>query len=158
GVEVLFVSSASRPGEPALEGQSDLRFEDLSPDAIAARAADAVVLALPNDRSGPVVAAVEQQSPGTVLVDLSTDHRFDDGWVYGLPELKRAAIRGATRIANPGCYATAAALAVAPVAHMLAGPAQAFGVSGYSGAGTTPSPRNDQEALRDNLMPYSLIG
>jgi N-acetyl-gamma-glutamylphosphate reductase len=44
------------------------------------------------------------------------------------------------------------------VAGLLAGPACAFGVSGYSGAGTTPSPRNDVEALRDNLMPYGLVG
>ena len=44
------------------------------------------------------------------------------------------------------------------MATLLERPAQAFGVSGYSGAGTTPSPRNDLEALRDNLMPYSLVG
>src|SRR4029079_11209466 len=96
--------------------------------------------------------------PGTVIVDVSADHRFDDAWVYGLPEINRARIRGARRIANPGCYATAAALVVHPVKGLLDGPAQAFGVSGYSGAGTTPSPRNDVEALRDNLMPYSLVG
>ena len=44
------------------------------------------------------------------------------------------------------------------VADRLAAEAHAFGVSGYSGAGATPSPRNDVEALRDNLMPYALVG
>jgi N-acetyl-gamma-glutamyl-phosphate reductase len=157
-VEIAFVSSRSQAGEPAMAGREDLRFEDLGAEEIAGQGADAVILALPNDHSQPVVAAVERLRPETVLIDLSTDHRFDDGWCYGLPELSRASLAGARRIANPGCYATAAALAVRPVAAFLAAPAAAFGVSGYSGAGTTPSPRNDVEALRDNLMPYSLIG
>lgn len=157
-VEVAFVSSRTQAGEPALPGQQALRFEDLSAEDIAGRGAEAVFLALPNERSLPVVAAVERLRPETVLIDLSTDHRFDDGWRYGLPELYRASLAGARRIANPGCYSTAAALAVWPVASLLAAPAEAFGVSGYSGAGTTPSPRNDVERLRDNLMPYSLIG
>src|SRR5262249_43384533 len=50
------------------------------------------------------------------------------------------------------------ALVVKPLADLLDGTAHAFGVSGYSGAGTAPSPRNDVEKLRDNLMPYSLAG
>jgi N-acetyl-gamma-glutamyl-phosphate reductase len=157
-VEVAFVSSRTQAGEPALGGRGDLRFEDLSAEEIAGREADAVVLALPNEHSRPVVAAVERLRPDTVLLDLSADHRFDDGWCYGLPELYRARLGGARRIANPGCYATAAALAVRPVASRLAAPAEAFGVSGYSGAGTTPSPRNDVERLQGNIMPYSLIG
>jgi N-acetyl-gamma-glutamyl-phosphate reductase len=157
-VEIAFVSSRAQAGEPAMAGREDLRFEELSAEEIAGRGADAVILALPNERSLSVVAAVERIRPETVLIDLSTDHRFDDGWRYGLPELYRAELAGARRIANPGCYATAAALAVRPVAAQLSAPAVAFGVSGYSGAGTTPSPRNDVEALRDNIMPYSLIG
>lgn len=93
------------------------------------------------------------------MVDLSADYRFDDGWVYGLPEIHgRDAIRGARRIANPGCYATAGQLAVAPLRGRLAGDIHVFGVSGYSGAGTTPSRKNDPEALADNLMPYALTG
>ncbi|MFA6984799.1 MAG: Asd/ArgC dimerization domain-containing protein, partial [Arenimonas sp.] len=40
----------------------------------------------------------------------------------------------------------------------LAGPVQCFGVSGYSGAGTKPSDKNDPDKLRDNLMPYALVG
>ncbi len=154
--EIAFVSSRTQPGVnvPGL----DLQFEDLDSEGVAARDADAVVLALPNDLSRPVVRAIDAAKPGTVIVDVSADHRFDDTWVYGLPELFRAKIKGATRIANPGCYATAAALVVGPMATLIERHAQAFGVSGYSGAGTTPSPRNDVEALRDNLMPYALTG
>ena len=154
--EVAFVSSRTQPGVtvPGL----DLRFEDLDAEAIAAKGADAVVLALPNDLSRPVVHAIDAMKPTTVIVDVSADHRFDDAWVYGLPELFRSKIVGAKRIANPGCYATAAALVVGPVAALQAQPAHAFGVSGYSGAGTTPSPRNSVDALRDNLMPYHLVG
>ncbi|MCC6553175.1 MAG: N-acetyl-gamma-glutamyl-phosphate reductase [Polyangiaceae bacterium] len=161
-VEIAYVVSRGQAGQPVsglVPGAPPaLLFEDLSPEAAAARGADAVVLALPNDLSPPWVAAIERARPGAVIVDVSSDHRLDDGWVYGLPELHRARIAGARRIANPGCYATAAALSVRPVAELLAAPACAFGVSGYSGAGTTPSPRNDVEALRDNLMPYSLVG
>jgi N-acetyl-gamma-glutamyl-phosphate reductase len=136
----------------------DQRFESLSPHEVAARAGEAVILALPDGAGAPFLEAFERAAPQTVVVDLSTDHRFDDAWAYGLPELYRDRIRGARRIANPGCYATALQLAVAPVIDKLAGPPSAFGVSGYSGAGTGPSPRNDPERLRDSLMPYKLVG
>ncbi len=94
----------------------------------------------------------------TIIVDLSADYRFDDSWYYGLPELTRVRYAGERRITNPGCYATAMQLAISPLTEVLAGPPQCFGVSGYSGAGTTPSDKNDPDKLRDNLMPYSLVG
>jgi N-acetyl-gamma-glutamyl-phosphate reductase len=65
---------------------------------------------------------------------------------------------GERRISNPGCYATAMQLAIAPLKGDLAALPACFGVSGYSGAGTTPSDRNDPEKLRDNVIPYSLTG
>jgi N-acetyl-gamma-glutamyl-phosphate reductase len=49
-------------------------------------------------------------------------------------------------------------LAIAPMRDVLEGAVQCFGVSGYSGAGTTPSDKNDPDKLRDNLMPYALTG
>src|SRR4029079_689307 len=129
-----------------------------SPEDVAGEKLDAYVLALPNGASGAYVEAIAAARPDLVIVDLSADHRFTSSWVYGQPERKRAEIRGARHIANPGCYATAMQLALAPLVPLLEGPANVFGVSGYSGAGTTPSPRNDPEALRDNLMPYALVG
>jgi N-acetyl-gamma-glutamyl-phosphate reductase/acetylglutamate kinase len=68
----------------------------------------------------------------------------------------REELREATHISNPGCYATAAQLGIAPLIEFVAGPPTVFGVSGYSGAGTKPSPRNDVKNLKDNLIPYSL--
>jgi N-acetyl-gamma-glutamyl-phosphate reductase len=115
---------------------------------------DAYVLALPN---GAAKEYLPNVAADAVVVDLSADHRFDDDWVYGQPERKRDPIRGAKRISNPGCYATAMQLALAPLVPHLDGPAHVFGVSGYSGAGKKPSPKNDPELLRDNLLPYSLV-
>ncbi len=133
-------------------------FEALDPEEAARRRVDVVILALPDGAGAPYVEAIEKIAPDRIVVDLSADHRFDDDWVYGLPELHRAKLAGARRIANPGCYATALQLAIAPLVSKLDGVPAVFGVSGYSGAGTTPSPRNDPERLKDNLMPYKLVG
>jgi N-acetyl-gamma-glutamyl-phosphate reductase len=162
-MRLSFAVSRAMDGTPvrelAPEAPDGLAFEALDPDACAARGADAVILAMPNGQAAPYVAAFEAHAPDTMLVDLSADYRFDDSWVYGLPEIYgRAALKGARRISNPGCYATAGQLCVAPVRPFLSGPAHLFGVSGYSGAGTTPSRKNDLEALKDNLMPYMLAG
>lgn len=159
---LAFVSSRELAGQRVADHVSafsgGLRYETLDPEQAAGRGADAVILALPNGKGEPFVRALDAHAPQTIIVDLSADHRFDGNWYYGLPELTRADYRGERRIANPGCYATAMQLAIAPVRELLAGPPQCFGVSGYSGAGTTPSDRNDPEKLRDNLMPYSLVG
>ena len=160
--ELAFVSSRELDGQ-RVAGHSDayageLRFEALDPAAVAAKGADAVVLALPNGKAAPFVEALRAARPDTVIVDLSADYRFDDGWYYGLPELTRDRAAGRRRISNPGCYATAMQLALAPLRDHLDGPAQCFGVSGYSGAGTTPSDRNNPARLHDNLMPYTLAG
>lgn len=159
-LELAFVSSRELAGQPVsahIEGfAGELRYENLGHEQVAARGADAVILALPNGKSGDIVAALEAQAPGTLIVDLSADYRFDQDWYYGLPELTRAGYAGQKRISNPGCYATAMQLSIAPLLDRLAGPPQCFGVSGYSGAGTTPSDKNDADKLRDNLMPYAL--
>jgi N-acetyl-gamma-glutamyl-phosphate reductase len=161
-LELSYVSSRELDGQAVSEcipGYiGDLRFEALEPEAAAARGAGVVVLALPNGKAAPWVAALEATALDTLIVDLSADYRFDDGWYYGLPELTRKRHADQRRISNPGCYATAMQLALAPMLDLVQGPAQCFGVSGYSGAGTTPSPKNDPELLRDNLMPYSLSG
>jgi N-acetyl-gamma-glutamyl-phosphate reductase len=152
-VEVALAGSRELAGRP-VPSVDGLVFESLAPEDVAARELDAVFMALPNGVGGPWTAAL---SADTVIVDISADHRFDE-WVYGLPELNREKIAGARRIANPGCYATVMQLTIAPFLDDVAGIPSVFGVSGYSGAGTTPSPRNDPENLRDNLIPYSLSG
>nr|WP_298123376.1 N-acetyl-gamma-glutamyl-phosphate reductase [uncultured Pseudoxanthomonas sp.] len=158
--ELAFVSSRELDGQKVsdhIEGfTGELRYESLSHEQVGSKGADAVILALPNGKAAELVAAIDAQAPDTTVVDLSADFRFDERWYYGLPELTRQKYSGQKRISNPGCYATAMQLAIAPLRDRLAGPPQCFGVSGYSGAGTTPSDKNNTDLLRDNLMPYAL--
>ena len=154
-----FAASRSVAGElirdSVPEWPGDDVFVEATPQALADLEADVFILALPNGLSGEYLPRIDAQ---VVVVDLSADHRFDDDWAYGLPELGRDDLHDARRIANPGCYATAAMLALAPIASLLEAEPSAFGVSGYSGAGTDPSPKNDPDVLRDSLMPYQLTG
>jgi N-acetyl-gamma-glutamyl-phosphate reductase len=157
-----FVSSRELDGQRVADHvdgyDGELRYANLDPAAVATQAADVVILALPNGKAAPYVEAIDAAKPDTLILDLSADYRFDKAWYYGLPELTRDQWRGERRISNPGCYATAMQLSVAPLKDLLAAPPVCFGVSGYSGAGTTPSDKNDPDKLRDNLMPYALTG
>jgi N-acetyl-gamma-glutamyl-phosphate reductase common form len=161
--DLVAVGSSSVAGQPVneyvdgMEG-CDLHFSDIRPVTLKDFPADAYVLALPNGFAAGYVDILDKRSPDTVVVDLSADHRFDSEWAYGQPERFSDQIHGATRIANPGCYATGAQLALAPVLDDILGVPVIFGVSGYSGAGTTPSRKNDQDVLHDNLLPYQLTG
>ncbi len=162
-LDLAFVSSRALAGKPVNahipDVDTNLVFEELQAGDMASREAEVYILAMPNGLAGEYVAALDASPHRDALViDVSADHRFDDAWAYGQPERFRETIRSARRIANPGCYATGAQLAIWPVVDKLAAPPHAFGVSGYSGAGTTPSPKNDPEVLRDNLLPYSLTG
>ncbi len=157
-----FVSSRERDGERVADHVvgigGELRYRNIAHEALADETVDAYVLALPNGKAATCVANVELRSDAPVIVDLSADYRFDDDWYYGLPELNRTLYQGQKRISNPGCYASAMQFAIAPMREVLAGPVQCFGVSGWSGAGTAPSDKNNSELLRDNLMPYALAG
>ncbi|KAL9114204.1 MAG: hypothetical protein Q9187_007503, partial [Circinaria calcarea] len=143
-------------------GKKEITYENLSAeDARRMEENDEVdcwVMALPNGVCRPYIESIGQVGKGrSVIVDLSADYRFDSKWTYGLPELvDRSKIARATRISNPGCYATAAQIGIAPLVPYLGGQPTVFGVSGYSGAGTKPSPKNDVVNLTDNLIPYSL--
>ena len=160
--ELAFISSRERTEARLADheaGDHDgLRYQNLAPDEAARQGADAIVLALSNGMSRQYVDAIDASPPDTAILDLSADYRFDAAWLYGLPELTRTHAVQHKRIANPGCYATAMELAIAPMLAVLNSPVQCFGVSGYCGAGTTPSDNNDTAKLRDNLMPYALIG
>ncbi|KAI9596153.1 Aspartate/glutamate/uridylate kinase [Syncephalis fuscata] len=161
-LDLACVSSRELAGQP-LKGykKDNIIYDNLKPEQLVERAdVDCWVLALPNGICAPFVAAVmdmpEESRP--VMVDLSADYRFDNTWTYGLPEFTRDQVKDAKRISNPGCYATGAQMALYPLlAQMDANCCPTvFGVSGYSGAGTKPSPKNDPAYLKDNLIPYSL--
>lgn len=162
GFEVEYVSSRKLGGEAVADHadhyEGELKYEEVSPESAADRQVDVVVLALPNGVSETFVEPITEANPDVVLIDVSADHRFDDDWTYGLPERFRSRIAESTRIANPGCYATGMMLGLWPLDHFFDSRPHCFGISGYSGAGTTPSPKNDPEKLRDNVMPYKLTG
>ncbi|KAH9942704.1 bifunctional acetylglutamate kinase/N-acetyl-gamma-glutamyl-phosphate reductase [Amylocystis lapponica] len=180
-LELTHVSSRQLAGY-SLEGysKSAMKYSDLSVKDVERMEeegeVDAWVMALPNGVCKPFVDAVDRGAVGrtsgspSVVVDLSADFRFEDGWTYGLPELySRDAIRAAKRISNPGCYATSSQLLIAPLLRFLqpsAGPS-VFALSGYSGAGTVAgAPASDgrpttaakvtPEDLGGGVRPYAL--
>jgi len=166
--KLVCATSSTTPGAPVRNvcptAPEGLNFVDINADSIAKTTKDlgidAWFLALHDKGAKPYVDALARGTNPPILIDLSADHRFDPTWVYGQPEGgNREKIRGAKRIANPGCYATGMYVTLAPLvkANLLDGPAHFFGVSGYSGAGTKPSPKNDVKNLSDNLIPYTLI-
>ena len=151
----------------ALSGRS---FGAATPDAFAE--SDLVFLALPHGSSGPVA---DRLDPHTRIVDLGADFRLADPaqwaayyggehagtWTYGLPELpgRRAAIAASTRVANPGCYATATILALAPL--IAAGLVDADDVvviaaSGTSGAGRSAKAHLLGSEVMGDLSPYKV--
>lgn len=152
-LSLAFAASRSQIGQPVPNTDS-LTFIDADPAHIAQQPCDAIVLATPDGTSHDYAAQIPEHR---IIVDLSSDHRFEDTWAYGLSELNTDAIKHSTRISNPGCYATALQLAAAPLLPVIEGPIHAFGVSGYSGAGTTPSDRNNPELLADGITPYKLV-
>jgi len=161
-IKLQLASSGSRAGtalsEVIPEWRGQHKFVDLKPEQVADVAADVWVLAVPNGHSGPWVNAIEAAHPAALILDLGADYRFADDWSYGLTEWQRTALGGTRRISNPGCYATAAQLGLLPLREHISAIPVAFGVSGYSGAGSKPSPKNDPDRLHDNMLPYALSG
>jgi len=138
---------------------------------------DAVVVALPHGASQAVVGGLLDRV--RVVVDLGADFRLDDAadyerwyherhtvpellerFVYGLPELHRSRIAGADAVAVPGCYPTAATLALHPLVE--AGLVERHGlvvdaVSGVSGAGRPPKPTTTFCAVDSDVTAYGLL-
>ncbi len=157
---------------PHLPELADVTFAPTDSDLLAD--ADVVFLALPHGESAALVANLPADLP---VVDLGADFRLADAsewtryyagahagwWPYGLPELPgaRAEIANERRVANPGCYATAVALALAPL--LAAGLVAAEDVvvvaaSGTSGAGRSPSLRLLASEVMGSLSAYKVGG
>ncbi len=160
---------------PGLALISEARFSGASP-AEAARGADVVFLSLEHGQSSEVMGAVIDAGPGLV-VDLAADFRIQDGSLhqqcygrhptpelvhrfrYALADVLGSSLRGATALASPGCFATAAQLALFPLAGLpLAAPPAVFAVTGSSGAGVHPKPTTHHPARAHNLFAYSVMG
>jgi len=155
-LNITSIFSSSKVGEPVnLDIDTTLMYQDLSLKNIALGDEDAYILALSNNQAKRYVDLIEHHNSKAIIVDLSADHRFDDTWEYRVPELSEPV--QSNRISNPGCYASAMQFMLAPLTNILKGSVHLFGVSGYSGAGSSPNERNDLEALKDNILPYSLV-
>jgi N-acetyl-gamma-glutamyl-phosphate reductase len=150
-----------------------LELEELELDRHAE--VEAAVVAYPHGAAAPLVQALRER--GVRVVDLSADFRLRDlrvyeTWyrehqapellkeaVYGLPERYRDQIRGANLVANPGCYPTAALLALAPLARegLIAG-VVIDAKSGVSGAGRAATEKTHFVAADENVSAYGVAG
>ena len=171
-------SQAGKPvgdAHPGLATLTDLRFVAAAP-AEAARGADVVFFCLEHGESSRVAREVVDAGPGLV-VDLAADFRVRDPalyrryygehpapdllerFTYGLADVLGERLRGARAIAAPGCFATAAQLALYPLARAgLDVRPSLFAVTGSSGAGVQPRPTTHHPMRAHNLFAYSVLG
>lgn len=181
-VELVHLTAASRAGEampdlyPNLRAFTDAVTTAADPERVA-RDSDIVFIALPNGSAMGIAPAIV---PHARVVDLGADFRFRDpavyerwysaphaspdlleGAAYGLTEFRRAEIRRARIVGNPGCYPTAALLAVVPL--LRAGAVRPQGIiidakSGVSGAGRSLTLGTHFSEVNENVRPYSVVG
>lgn len=177
-VDLVRVASIDYVGEPLsaahpnLEGQTSLVFEKLTPEETAA-GVDVVFLGLPHKVSASAVPKIV--GGPAKIIDLSGDFRLKDaasyeryygaahpcpnllaGAVYGLPEVNREAIREASLIASPGCFATTIALGLLPLAKagLLRGSVETVAITGSSGSGAAPQAGTHHPVRAQNLRTY----
>ena len=172
-IEIRTVTAHSNAGQPLIQHQPHLRslahleLQDTTPEILAGH--DIVFLALPHGQSGQYTDAL---GAVPLVIDAGADHRltsksswdafyggaFHDAWTYGVPELliggvkQREHLRGATRIAAPGCNASTVSLSLVPgVAAGVIDPADIVSVLavGPSGAG---------KSLKTNLLGSEILG
>ncbi len=130
-------------GEIEIKSLSDAHRKDPAARRDIMAEVDLVVLCLPDDAAKESTALAEGLGDASPkLLDASTAHRVDPGWVYGFPEMlpgQAARIAAATKVSNPGCYPTGAIALLRPLidAGLLAAdhPVSINAVSGYSGGG-----------------------
>ncbi len=159
---------------PALAPLTDVRFSGAAP-AEAARGADVVFLALEHGESSKVAEEIFAAGPGLVI-DLAADFRVSDlelyarhygphpaphlvpRFTYALADVLGTALRGKPALAAPGCFATAAQLALFPFAKSgLTAIPSLFGVTGSSGSGVHPKATTHHPARAHNLFAYSVL-
>jgi N-acetyl-gamma-glutamyl-phosphate reductase len=139
GFQVVYVAGESSagaklgekfPGIGALEQQIIQKWDPAQLPRL-----DVLFASLPSGQSREALAKV---SPSVKIVDIGGDHRYVEGWTYGLADVWPDEVARSSRVANPGCYPSAALLALAPLARAgLIDPASIIidAKSGVSGAG-----------------------
>lgn len=160
---------------PGLAASSDARFSGATAGEVS-RGRDVVFLCLEHGESSRVAGEVFDAGPGLV-VDLAADFRVRDPglyetyygphpapellhrFTYGLADVVGCRLRGATAIASPGCFATAAQLALYPLARAGLDVAPSiFAITGSSGAGVQPRPTTHHPMRAHNVFAYSVLG
>ena len=161
--DLVFVQSSSNSGRPVVEvhddlaGDTDLMFTDFIDFA----AADVLFLCMGHGLSKQFMAG--SSVPDQVkVIDLSHDFRLkreDNPFVYGLPELNRDLIHHSSRLANPGCFATAIELALLPLAagNLLSSEVHVNGITGSTGAGQKPAATTHFSWRSGNISTYKVF-
>ncbi len=159
GVIINFCYSRSQAGNKITDVHTDL-FGDI--DLVFTNeintAVDVIFLCLPHGEAKQFLKKTNF-SPTTKIIDLSNDFRLNknaENFIYGLPELNLTKIKEATKIANPGCFATAIQLALLPLAqhNLLQSDIHISGVTGSTGAGASLSETTDFTWRNNNLSVY----
>ena len=157
--EIVFANSESNAGNlvsdvhEGLIGDTDLKFTDEMPfDQV-----DVVFFCFGHGKSEQFLK--EHSIPANVkIIDLAQDFRIkgDHDYVYGLPEINKAAIQKAQHVANPGCFATAIQVALLPAAKMglLKKDVAVNAITGSTGAGQKPSATTHFSWRNNNLSIY----
>lgn len=157
-VELGFVHSESNAGNHLYDvhegifGETDMTFTDV----VDLSSVDVLFLCSAHGRSR----AFWEEHPapaGLKVVDLAQDFRDEsDGYVYGLPEWQKSKIQGATKVANPGCFATAIQLALLPLAAagLLKDEINVTAITGSTGAGVKPSATGHFSWRNNNISTY----
>jgi N-acetyl-gamma-glutamyl-phosphate reductase len=158
GIELVGVTSGRWAGKTVrdrigLAGPvGELTYSKVVPDDV-----DAVLFATPADGSASLTTKWVER--GAKIVDLSDHHRANPEWVYGLTEHAREALRGASHVANPGCYPTATQNALKPLIEAgfaAPGPVVVDAKSGVTGAGRRLTDTLLYNELADNHYPYKV--
>jgi N-acetyl-gamma-glutamyl-phosphate reductase len=139
---------------PNLAGfYDDLRFQ--GPDRPLPDSCEGVFIAVPHGAAREVV---ERVPDGLRIVDLSMDFRAETyGFVYGLTEMNRQRIRETRRVANPGCFATGALLALAPLADAIDGDVVLAQTTGSSGSGAHVKPGTHHPERAQDMRAYKVL-
>ena len=161
GAELAFVHSESCAGRHLYEvheglfGDTGMRFSD----TVDLSGIDVLFLCSAHGRSREFW-ETHPRHDSLKVIDLAQDFRDEsDGYVYGLPEWQPDKIKVASRIANPGCFATAIQLGLLPLAAagLLTGDVNITAVTGSTGAGVKPGASTHFSWRSDNLSTYKVF-
>lgn len=161
--EIVFAQSGSNGGNLVSSVHEDLIGETSLVFTSEADLQQADVIFLCQGHGKSVAFMAANNIPYSLkIIDLSTDFRISDdnhSFIYGLPELNRNAIRNATRVANPGCFATGIQLALLPLAAegLLNDEVHVTGITGSTGAGQQPTTTTHFSWREGNLSAYKIF-